>query len=298
MYFQFTGRCWHGAVETDKGLKLILLTKIMTWFRLRPVWDMLVSSIIAQRGEAKMKLISFITLLLAVSGVAAGAGGGCSEPTVRISAEAMADSDVRAFEKTFRKAVGKVCAWWGPTYTGSFTINIEDSRGPSMALIPGWRGQRGTMLFRTGTTRDGRSAITHEVVHVFAPNANRFLAEGFAVYAHEHLGEQAAYPNFGEDLHEAAKEYADQADFQAMDGMATPRRLRTDELNGKEAYIVAGSFVRFLVENHGLEKFRRLYAMTPMIPRDRNSGDSARWEQVYGKTLDGLATDWRAKITQ
>ena len=137
-----------------------------------------------------------ILVILLISGPGLAAPPQCKEPSISISAENLSGSDEKDFEEALRAAIKKVCKWWGPTYTGAFTSNIEDNRGPSMALLPGWRGNRGTMLFRTGTTRAGRSAIIHEVIHVFAPNGNRFLAEGFAVFAHEYLGGRNAYPAF------------------------------------------------------------------------------------------------------
>ena len=134
------------------------------------------------------------------------------------------------------------------------------------------------------------------MVHVYAPNANRLLAEGLAVYAQDHLGGGAAHPNFGADLHKAAKELAGQSDIPALDGIAVPGRLELGGLREQETYIVAGSFVRFLIEAHGLDRFRRLYALTPLVPRRKDPGDPSRWREVYGKSLDELVRDWKAKI--
>ena len=76
-----------------------------------------------------------------------------------------------------------------------------------MAIVPAWRGNRGEMLFRAKIIREGYNATIHEVVHVYAPNANRFLAEGLATYAHQHLGGGSAFPNYGADLHRAAQKF-------------------------------------------------------------------------------------------
>ncbi len=167
-----------------------------------------------------------------------------------------------------------------------------------MALIPAWEGNRGNMLFRTGTTVAGRSAITHEVIHVFAPNANRFLAEGFAVYGHERLGGQAAYPNSGRDLHNAAGESADEANLLVLDAIATPDRLDPDRTPERRAYIRAGSFVRFLIETYGMDKFGLLYALTPLDAGARNSGAADRWVGVYGLSLEALSNAWKARLSE
>ena len=152
------------------------------------------------------------------------------------------------------------------------------------------------MLFRTRTTRAGRSAIIHEVIHVFAPNGNRFLAEGIAVYAHEYLEGRDAYQNFGYELHEAAMEHLDSANLSAMDDIATPRPMRTQDLDRKEAYIIAGSFIKFLIKTHGMENFRRLYAMTPMRSYSRNGGSPERWSEIYGVDLKTLENSWKEMV--
>lgn len=225
------------------------------------------------------------------------AADGCSDPTVTIEAEALSDNDIRAFEKTLRSAIAKVCAWWGPTFDGPYRVRIEDNNGPSMAMIPAWRGHHGNMLFRSEKTRERKSPVLHEVVHIFAPNANRFVAEGLAVYAHERLGGQPAYPNFGRDLHKAAKPYADWADLPKLDAIVVPKGLLTpDRPQQLKAYTVAGSFVRFLIETRGMEKFRALYALTPMVPRERIPSDPDRWQAIYGAPLSALAAEWRAFV--
>jgi len=243
----------------------------------------------------KSRYLPVCACLLAF-GPALAAENRCPRQPVTFSIEGLAGSDEESFKSAFQAARAKVCAWLGPDFAGPLTVNVEDSRGPSMALLPAWRGQHGTMLFRSDTTRMGRSAIVHELVHVYAPNANRFLAEGLAVHAHEHLGGAAAHPNFGTDIHRAAKEFAGQADIPAFDRIAVPARLELGGLREQETYIVAGSFVRFLIEAHGLDRFRRLYAMTPLVPRAKNAGDPARWREIYGRSLEALAAEWKAKI--
>lgn len=75
-----------------------------------------------------------------------------------------------------------------------------------------------------------------------------------------------------------------------------PRRGSAPRLDGREAYIVAGSFVRYLIETYGMERFRKLYALTPLVPRSRDPGDPARWQTVYGKPLAALAEGWRLAL--
>jgi hypothetical protein len=234
---------------------------------------------------------------LAAAAAPAHAQTACSDAEVSFKSVAVSHGDRDAFERELRASIARACAWWGASYDGKFTIAIEDTRGPSMALVPAWRGARGEMLFRANTVRLERAAIQHEVIHVFAPNANRFLAEGFAVFAHEHLGGNKAYPNNGADLHQAAKPLETRADMTTMERVATPAQLTQAGLTEDECYIVAGSFVRFLVERRGLDKFRALYALTPLAPYKREAGDAARWQTVYGVAFEQLVADWRRFLT-
>ena len=45
--------------------------------------------------------------------------------------------------------------------------------------------------------KDRAAAILHEIAHVHAPNAVRFLAEGFPAYLEEKMGNINAYPTEG-----------------------------------------------------------------------------------------------------
>jgi hypothetical protein len=54
-------------------------------------------------------------------------------------------------------------------------------------------------------------------------------------------------------------------------------------MDEKTAYILAGSFVGFLVERYGLARFHRLYA-------------TEDYETVYGKSLETLETEWRSSL--
>ncbi len=60
--------------------------------------------------------------------------------------------------------------------------------------------------------------------------------------------------------------------------------------------IVAGSFVGYLIESHGEQKFRALYGITPLVEMRRDTGDPDRWRAIYGKDLQSLAEDWRANL--
>ena len=205
----------------------------------------------------------------------------------------------RDFEASFCAAAEEVGRWWGVPYAGAYEIDVNPEYRYSMALVPAWRGHRGRMKFPAHRIEERRAAISHEITHVVAPNQNRFLAEGLAVYAQVVIGTNPAFPNFGRPLHTAALPYINLVTLSELDAIATPDRLEIEDvLDMKGAYLIAGSFVEFLIDTYGMEKFRTLYALTPLCPCHHDfSGSPRRWKEVYGHDLPALERAWRLYIT-
>jgi hypothetical protein len=70
--------------------------------------------------------------------------------------------------------------------------------------------------------------------------------------------------------------------LEALNGVRTPRPLST-VMDEETAYVIAGSFVGFLIERYTLTAFRNFY----------ETGD---YEKIYGKSLDTLETEWRLSV--
>ena len=51
------------------------------------------------------------------------------------------------------------------------------------------------------------------------------------------------------------------------------------------AYSLAGSFVQFLIDTHGLPRFRSLY-------------ETADYEKVYAKPFATIEKEWRASLSR
>lgn len=198
-----------------------------------------------------------------------------------------------AFQSEMQRARAKVREWWGDTFEGSIFIQTNTERVLSMALIPAWRGERGQMIFGAKRVDAGEAATVHEMIHVYAPNANRFLAEGLAVYGHDLLGGPPAYPNFGKSLDDIAGRSANRELVMALERTPTPNPL---ENVSKEGEAIAGSFVKFLIERHGMDKLRAVYTLTPLVPMQRDPGEPARWQQVYGESFEAILDAWLIKL--
>jgi hypothetical protein len=177
----------------------------------------------------------------------------------------------------------KVEGFWGATWNETIRINVSSSYRISRALVPGHLGNRGFVEMPLRRVRDNTSALLHEIVHVYAPNNNRFLAEGLAVYLHAKLAGNFAFPNFDEDLRRsAARRLSGGKSLEALNRVRTPRPLGT-VVDEEIAYALAGSFVGFLIERYGLGSFRSLY-------------ESENYEKVYRKPFDALEKEWRANV--
>ena len=154
-----------------------------------------------------------------------------------------------------------------------------------MALVPAWRGNRGFMGMPLVRVRRNNGALLHEIVHIYAPHENRFLAEGLAVYLQQKLGGNAAFPNDGEPLGKFARRVVpDAVVMQRLNAVRTPTPLGT-VVDEQTSYVLAGSFVEFLIERYGLPKFRALY-------------ESANYESVYGDSFGELERQWRTSLQQ
>lgn len=211
----------------------------------------------------------------------------------KIEFDLLVDSGAQRFQEEMEEGRRRVRKWWGPTFEETIRVEALPEYRISKALVPAWRGNRGRMEFGPFSIARGFAATIHELVHVYAPNGNRFLAEGLAVYAHEHLNGPNAFPNNGRDIKRLAKDLVDKFSIAELDRLATPARM-PGERGGRESYILAGSFVKFLMETYSLEKFRALYALTPLVVKQRVGGTPERYQKIYGKSLSHLEKEWRA----
>ena len=177
----------------------------------------------------------------------------------------------------------KVEEFWGATWKEPIRIHVSSSHRISRALVPGYFGNRGFVEMPLRRVRDNTGALLHEIVHIYAPNNNRFLAEGLAVYLHTRLAGNPAFPNFGEDLRRLAiRGLSGVKSLEALNGVRTPRPLST-VMDEETAYALAGSFVGFLIERYALAPFRSLY-------------ETENYSQVYGKSLDIIEKEWRFSL--
>jgi hypothetical protein len=205
--------------------------------------------------------------------------------TIQILSEALSKREAETYCRYAVEERKKVEAFWGATWKETIRVHVDPSYRISRALVPAHFGNRGLVEMPLRGVRNNDGALLHEIVHVYAPNGNRFLAEGLAVYAHQKLAGNRAFPNFGRPIDTEARGWVSRIDsLDRLDAVRTPTPLGTI-LNEQGAYFLAGSFVGFLIERYGTEDFRRLY-------------ENGSYEAAYGKPLRVLEDEWRARLRQ
>jgi len=224
---------------------------------------------------------SLVVAILSAPAIAApSVAANCGN--VQILSDQMTAGEAEAYCLYAVKERQKVDSFWGATWKEPIRIHVDRTYRISRALIPGYRGNRGFMEMPLRVVRSNESALLHEIVHIYAPNDNRFLAEGLAVYLHHKLGGNEAFPNFGKSLDAGARELLPR--LESLAPFHGVHRQRLGGLLGEQSeYLVAGSFVGFLIEKYGLPQFVKLY-------------ESGGYETAYAKPLEALEKEWRAAL--
>jgi hypothetical protein len=229
------------------------------------------------------------------------------------------------FKADFYRELASLKKWsievgWRRDIAPALQIFVSTDYKISKSLVPAWSGRAGHMEFPAWRVIAGKAAIAHELTHVYFPNGNRFLAEGLAVYLQAEIGGNPAFPNFGRPLHQLVGELLQEmvpefvpanpqshncTQLSELDEIATPSPLTLkigQDFYGEEPrgqariYPIAGSFVQFLIETRGMEKFGALYSQTPLVSLVQTAGTPDRWCSIYGISLTELEQEWKSLI--
>jgi hypothetical protein len=232
----------------------------------------------AWRSLAVSLLIVLLSVLVMQAAEAQKLAANCAN--VQILSDQLATRDAEAYCQYAVSERQKVEDFWGATWKEPIRIHVDRSYRISKALLPTNRGNRGFMEMPLRTVQNNNGALLHEIVHIYAPNDNRFLAEGLAVYLHQKLAGNPAFPDFGKSLDaEARARLREINSLDRLNDVRTPKPL-SSVLSEESAYVLAGSFVGFLIEKFGLAEFRKFY-------------ETGTYETTYGKSLAELEKEWR-----
>jgi hypothetical protein len=142
----------------------------------------------------------------------------------------------------------------------------------------------------------------HELTHVLAGRLGdppAMLNEGLAVYVSESMGADALkqLSSPGLKLDDAVAAHRRQGQFILLDELFTFTDIGPDSSRPTISYPEAGSFVKFLISNYGLEKFRQAY-------KSLENSDSAAtirknretFRTIYGKFPADMEQGWLATL--
>lgn len=172
----------------------------------------------------------------------------------------------------------KVADFLGVSLSGPIRIRIDPNQEIPFAT------KEGAILLPPDRIYRKQSAVTHEITHVIARSAgrpDRFLDEGLGVYMQERFGEDPSYPNFGRNLHRLTLEVA--GGVGGLIPLTKVESARQASKIGPErqlAYLEEGSFVKYLIEQYGIQRFMAMYR-----------GQTSGW--TYGKSLTELEQEWK-----
>jgi hypothetical protein len=214
----------------------------------------------------------------------------------RIVAENVSETQLDAFVALALRAwrfvpaeIGThVEAGW-PTDWPGFLPRVIDVRADASTRFPEirWSGQQILYCVPAEKLRTGfDSCVAHELTHLLAPSfrqPDRMLAEGLAVHLQALFDAETgdrSYPTEGEDLHERTRALIARVGQRIPLRAAETARERVDFGAERQlAYLQEGSFVRFLIERHGMTTYMRVH----------NGGGYA---SVLGRDLDALESEW------
>jgi len=139
----------------------------------------------------------------------------------------------------------------------------------------------------------------HETTHILMRSYGTppaLFNEGFAVYMSERLGAHALNAMGGGEasVHERVKELNGKGELIPLEKLLNFTEIGSGETNPPVAYPEAASFVKFLIDKYGKDKFIEAYGTLA------SSGDKSVQKQnvealqgIYGKSLDQLRKEWK-----
>ncbi len=138
----------------------------------------------------------------------------------------------------------------------------------------------------------------HALTHDFgAPPA--IFNEGMAVYMSQKLGAKPLVNMRGSDLtvHERTRQIKTSGDWIPLEKLLTFTEIGSEESRPEIAYAEAGSFVQFLVDQYGREKFLEAYRETwPAGEGDALEENRKALQRVYQHSLTELEAQWLQAI--
>ena len=163
----------------------------------------------------------------------------------------------------------------------------------------GWADGR-TMVEVYG--EQGRLDPYHETAHALAAGLGSppaIFSEGLAVYMSARLGTRPLEHLGGAEasLGQRASQLKGTDEWIALDSLLAFTEIGSTESNPPAAYAQAGSFVQFLIDQHGRDKFLQAYRQTVnSMHADSAAANRQALETIYEQPLAELEQQWLAAV--
>ena len=138
----------------------------------------------------------------------------------------------------------------------------------------------------------------HEVIHLFTSawgSPVALINEGMAVAFQIDPARDLTPRWSGTALHDLTRQFRQQGRFIALAQLTETASWRSQDAN--VAYPESGSFMRWLIDQHGLDRLRALYARAAG-PNEAGAGVRAAFVAVYAQSLDELEQEWLTVLTR
>ncbi len=144
----------------------------------------------------------------------------------------------------------------------------------------------------------------HETTHILMGplgNPPALFNEGFATYMSETLG-APALENLGggkTTLHQRVRDLKAKGDWIPLSELLGYTEIGSARSRPFVAYPEAGSFVQFLIDVHGKDKFLQAYGTLRNSDQETIRKENARrLAEIYGQSLDAIKEKWLTKVSQ
>ncbi|MDX1775952.1 MAG: hypothetical protein R3297_05175 [Desulfobulbales bacterium] len=198
-----------------------------------------------------------------------------SRITVSTALQGISEADIKKIQQEVRSAFVSIPEILGISSDKTAHIRIVAS---GICYATGR-----TVLLSLDHVKDSSAPVIHEVTHILANHGhNSFFSEGLAVYFQDRFGRNDTFPNFSIPLDELLKLHRNQ--LISLQDLINDNNIfaQVGTEQRRLAYIQAGSFIRFLVEQYGERKLA-----------DLHNSRTLDFGKVYGKKLVDLENEWQ-----
>jgi len=191
---------------------------------------------------------------------------------------------LEGFAARIDATIDAISAYVGTPTRETIRIRLDDTRRTAVSR----RAER--LIIIPLDRLPDRSAVAHELTHLLAgpcPDSGSLWDEGLSVYLQEKFGwpGDRSFPAEGADLHrETARRMLERRRILPLSEAARVRKAHPGGPERRLAYLQEGSFIRYLVERHGIAPILSVYR------------GEATVAEAFAQPFEDLEAEWRSSL--